>query len=63
MPVEIREMVVKAMVPSSRKEGEQKGEPDHEGGESCTCTEEQQAAIIEKTVTAVMRILEKKGWR
>lgn len=51
------------MVPSSRKEGEQQGEPDSEGGESCTCSEEQQAAIIEKTVTAVMRILEKKGWR
>lgn len=56
-------MVVKAIVPGSRKEGEHKGESDPEGTDSCTCTEEQQAAIVDKAVAAVLRILEKKGWR
>lgn len=57
MPVEIREMVVKARVPAKdHKEGEQEGHED-------AATPVNQAQVIDACVAAVMKILEKKNWR
>jgi hypothetical protein len=58
MPVEIREMVVKAKVPArERREGEA------EDGQNEEATPANQAQLVEACVAAVMKILEKKSWR
>lgn len=57
MPVEIREMVVKARVPAKdHKEGDP--ESHEEQGSPVN-----QAQLIDACVAAVMKILEKKNWR
>jgi hypothetical protein len=59
MPVEIREMVVKAMVPPQKQAAEaEEADPPHKTEEH---TDQNQ--LVEACVAAVMRILEKKERR
>jgi hypothetical protein len=58
MPVEIREMVVKAIVPAKNKEVEAQTDAPAEKRKPMD-----QAKIVEACVAAVMRILEKKERR